>query len=351
MSNPGGTHANFRDPVGLLTRMLRSGDRAARGVLIRELLGVVLLPLDRVLAGAERRRLAAAPDVMRPLVFIVGAPRSGTTLIYQALARYLPVTYFTNLSAMFPHAPLTASRLFLRNSSPTQPTFHNYYGNTVGMAGPNDGFHVWNRWLGTDRYRAPESLPDDVIADMRRFFSAWTATFDRPLLNKNNRNTDCIRLLARVFPEAYFVVVRRDPVYVAQSLVIARQHVQGDKGRRWGLRSLDQEPGTEALGYIDSVCRQVVDIERRLTADCQAVSAARIIEVSYEAFCERPADAIGAVARRVWGTSADPVKASRQLDPVGQSTNVPRLSSEELARIQQQLEALEGDEHAAGRSG
>jgi hypothetical protein len=89
MSQKPGTHANFRDPVGLLLRMLRSGDRAARGALVRELSGVALLPLDRALAIAERRRLRTAPDVIQPLVFVVGAPRSGTTLVYQALARFL----------------------------------------------------------------------------------------------------------------------------------------------------------------------------------------------------------------------------------------------------------------------
>jgi hypothetical protein len=244
------------------------------------------------------------------------------------------------LSALFPHAPITAQRLFLRRESHSSASFHSYYGNTTGLAEPNDGFHVWNRWLGNDRYRAPETLPDDAVAEMRRFFAAWTATFGRPFLNKNNRNTDCIALLGRVLPEAYFVVVRRDPVYVAQSLLIARQHIQGDKSWKWGLLSRDQEPDTGPLGYVDSVCRQVVDIEHRIADECAALPASRIVDVSYEAFCKRPADAIEAVYTRVWGEPADLSAVRKELDLVGGSTNRPRVSAEELARIHSTLAAL-----------
>jgi hypothetical protein len=313
--------------------MLRSGDRAARAALVREVGTAVLSPLDRCLEIAEARRIRSAPSSILPLVLIVGAPRAGTTLVYQVLARYLPVTYFTNLSALFPRAPLTASWLFQRRSRTARASFHSYYGNTAGLAGPNDGFHVWNRWLGTDRYRAPERLEADVIAGMRQFFAAWTGTFGRPLLNKNNRNADCVALLGRILPEAFFVVVRRDPVYVAQSLLIARQHIQGDKRRKWGLRSLDQEVGTDPLAYVDSVCQQIVEIERKLGEECRTLPAARFIDVQYEHFCENPADLIEEISSRMWGAPIDTTIVRRELDPTLLSTNQRRVTLEEFERI------------------
>jgi hypothetical protein len=331
------THANFSDPFGLLVRMLRSGDPAARAALIRAVSTVVLSPLDLCLEIAEARRIRSARSSMLPLVLIVGAPRAGTTLVYQALARYLPVTYFTNLSALFPRAPLTASRLFQPRSRREHVSFHSYYGNTSGLAGPNDGFHVWNRWLGTDRYRAPETLVEDAIAGMRQFFAAWTETFGRPLLNKNNRNADCVALLGRILPEAFFVVVRRDPVYVAQSLLIARQHIQGDKRRKWGLRSLDQEVAADPLGYVDSVCQQIVEIERKLGEDRRTLPAARFIDVQYEQFCENPADPIAEISNRIWGAPIDTTIVRRELDATGRSTNQRRVTPEEFERIQSSL--------------
>jgi len=331
---PARSHANFRDPFGLLVRMLRSGDPAARSALLREVSAAALSPLDRCLQLAERRRLRSAPPSILPLLLIVGAPRSGTTLVYQLLARHLPVTYFTNLSALFPRAPLTASRLFLSRARRAPDSLHNYYGNTAGLTGPNDGFHIWNRWLGSDRYQAPESLPGDTVAAMRRFFAAWTAAFRRPLLNKNNRNTDCIGLLGRILPEAVFIVVQRDPVYVAQSLLIARQHVQGDKRRRWGLRSRDQDLATDPLGHVDSVCRQITEIAERLETDRRALPAARIIDVQYEEFCADPAATLERVHSRVWGPASGPLPTRGTIGPIGESTNQRRVSPAEFERIQ-----------------
>jgi hypothetical protein len=333
VTRPARGHANFSDPFGLIVRMLRSGDPAARAALLREASAAILSPLDRCLQIAEHRRLRSAQPSMLPLLLIVGAPRSGTTLVYQVLARHLPFTYFTNLSALFPRAPLTASRLLLRGPRTAPDSLHNYYGNTAGLTGPNDGFHIWNRWLGADRYQAPQSLPAEAVTAMRRFFAAWTAAFGRPLVNKNNRNTDCVGLLGQALPEAVFVVIHRDPVYVAQSLLLARQHVQGDKRRRWGLRSLDQEVPTDPLGHVDSVCRQVTAIADKLQADCRSLPAARFIDVHYEEFCADPDPTLETISSRVWGASGA-VLTGRKIGPVGATTNRQRISPAEFERIQ-----------------
>jgi hypothetical protein len=259
-------------------------------------------------------------------------------LLYQVLAHYLPVTYLTNLSALFPRAPITASRLFRPRAAAV--TTHSYYGNTVGLGGPNDGFHVWNRWLGADRYRTVETLTEAAADEMRRFFGAWTAAFDRPFLNKNNRNADCIALLGRTLPEARFVVVRRDPVYVAQSLLIARQQIQGDKSRRWGLRSRDQAADQGPLGYVDSVCLQIADIERRITEGCATLAPDRVVPVGYERFCERPGDTIGAIADRALGITLETSGIDRELDLRGRSTNQRRIGVDEFDQIGRSLARL-----------
>ena len=273
---------------------------------------------------------------MLPLVLIVGSSRAGTTLVYQVLARYLPVTYFTNLSALFPRSPLTASRLFLRGDARPRGPLRNYYGNTAGLAGPNDGFHIWNRWLGMDRYHAPDTLPEAAVAGMRQFFSAWTGTFGRALLNKNNRNADCVGLLGRALPEATFIVVRRNPADVAQSLLLARQVVQGDKRRKWGVRSYDQESPADPLGYVDSVCRQVTEVEHRLRRDVSTLPPGRVVEVGYEEFCADPAQALERISGRVWSAPVDTSAARRELHLKARSAE-GRVSPAELERIERCL--------------
>jgi hypothetical protein len=319
--------------------MLRSGDRAAREALVREGAQLVLSPLDRCLELLEERRLRDAGTSIQPLVLIVGSSRAGTTLTYQALARYLPVTYFTNLSSLFPRAPLTASRLFHHRPPVAPGRLHNYFGNTAGLTGPNDGFHIWNRWLGTDRYRAPAALPEATVARMRQFFAAWSETFRRPLLNKNNRNADCVALLGRVLPEATFVVVRRNPVDVAQSLLLARETIQGDKRRKWGVRSYDQE-SSDPLGYVDSVCRQVVEVERTLQREVETLTPSRVIDVRYEEFCADPGESIRRIATRVCDAPVDTGAVRRELRLTARPSGERRVSPEEMRRIERRLSEL-----------
>lgn len=333
------SYANFKDPFGLLKRMLLSRDRAARSALYRAAAMKFVGPLDLMLEKSERRLLQEENRISNlPIIFVVGAPRSGTTLLHQTLARYLPMTYFTNLSALFPRAPLTASLKFARFLKAKRFDDRSFYGNVAGWAAPNDGFHVWNRWLGTDRYRAPQQISASAAREMRTFFNAWLAAFEQPFINKNNRNTDCVALLASIFDHACFIEVRRHPVYVAQSLLQARQQIQGSAEIGWGLHSADSSSGK---GHIDEICEQVFSIEKKLRTDKQRVAPGRYMEVSYERFCQNPRELVQKIARTFLQQELDESALRQNLRPF-RVTNEIRIGRMEFDQIQKRIEALYG---------
>lgn len=288
--------AEFQDPAGLAGRMLRSGNPAARWALVLATLQILALPLDALLAPFERRWLRQAHADDLPAILIVGPPRSGTTLIYQVLARCLDVSYLDNFSSLFPRATITSARLFHRLRQHLPPSTDNYYGQTAGLAGVNDGFHVWNRFLGGDRYHPATSIADAERAALRTFLTAWHAAYEKPFLSKNNRNTSCMTQLAETLDSAHFIVVRRDPRLIVQSLLRSREVIQGDRSVGWGLSSESTRKGDGPLADVDEVCRQLgrilVDYDRQR----QAIDPARLLEVDYEAFCRDPADFVQRVA-------------------------------------------------------
>ena len=284
-----GKYGNFRDPVGLLKRMLLSGNRAAYDALLRAGLAIGVTPIDLLLQSRERRHLSevSLDQPTHPQLLIVGPPRSGSTLLYQTLARYADVSYLSNLSDLFPRSPIAATSLLQRRRKLGGKNFSNYYGQTAGLRAPNDGFAVWNRWLGQDRYHTPEELSPDTEDNMRRFFAAWSTQFGKPFLNKNNRNAFCLKLLADTLTESKFVIIRRDPLFVAQSLIQARVQVQGSKQQPWGLASSeDHATSNHPLGYVDDVCDQLVRIKTRLQQQQSAVDPSRYVEITYESFCK-----------------------------------------------------------------
>lgn len=310
------SYGNFRNPLGLAYRMLTSGRRAAWSALFREMLGKLTMPVDVLLAVAEAKKIRTAASNDRPLILIVGPPRSGTTLVYQALSYSLDVTYPNNLGALFPRSPITASRIAQKR----RPEFQSFYGQTARFSGANDGFLIWNRWFGDDRYVPLTDLTESDWNNMREFFEAWTATHKKPFLNKNNRNVDCIALLAKHLPTSWFVVVRRDPQYVARSLIKARELVQGDKRAGWGLRSQEDHASEGPLGYVQDVCDQVQRNEEKLADQISRIESHRVVDVRYEGFCQNADACIDVIVESVPGLT-------RRSDAISFSSDFFQLST------------------------
>jgi hypothetical protein len=316
--------------------MLRSGNSSAYATLLREGLGKLLTPLDVVLAPWERRRVASAAPSELPLILIVGMPRAGTTLVSQVLCRYLDVTYFNNLSALFPRSPLTASSWFGRLLRDRKPQFDSYFGNTPRLADPNEGFHIWNRWLGTDHYHTVRSISPESREEMVRFLNAWLTAFGKPLLNKSVRNTDAIPVLADAVRNSYFIAVKRDRRHVVESLIEAREQIQGGKAYGWGLYSREQSARSDQLGYMDDVYTQVMEMEGRLKQAKRQVGPERFMELEYEAFCQDPCRAVAAVASRVPHVRVREERVRRELRPFEVSKK-SRLTTEEAERLENLL--------------
>jgi hypothetical protein len=214
--------------------------------------------------------------------------------VYQYLAQTLDVTYPSNLNSLFPR-----SVLFRRaHSRSTKLELASYFGQTTGLNEPNDAFHIWNRWLGDDRYRTKTTLSENDALEMQRFFAAWTDHAERPFLNKNNRNCHCLAVLAKVLPQAHFLVVNRDPIAIVRSLIRARRTVQGDEACGWGLLS-QEDHAAEPLGYVRDVCEQVANANRILSEQVEKIEAARLHQTNYEQFRGSPMALAEALKSRI----------------------------------------------------
>jgi hypothetical protein len=324
-------YSNFKDPLGLLKRMLLSRNQVAYSVLFRELLGKFLVPIDYFLKGSEKRKLKNSTNSSEPIILILGGSRSGTTLLYQTLAQYLPVSYISNFIASFDRSPISAFKLFHKIIPKTKNDFKSYFGSVKGLDGPNDAFGLWNRWLGEDRNHIHENISEDSKADMKAFFNAWLQTTKKPFLNKNNRNSLCAPMFASIFPNVYFVEIFRDPIYVAQSLVLSRRTVQGSDKIGWGLLSTDSENKTDPLAYIDDICLQVHKTNALINKNRAKIDPKKYFRVSYEEFCENP----GAFVQIVGLEALNYKESKKGLAELHFSTasNGQRLSDVEFNRI------------------
>lgn len=333
---------HFRDPVGLAKRLVKTGDPAAHFAMRSAAAGLATTPLDLLLRPFENRLLRNAPRRKHPIVFVCGAPRSGTTVVAQTLINHLPVAYFDNLTSVFPRSPLTATRLLRRKRrEATSIEYHSYYGKSTKWGGPNDALYLWDRWLGDDRAAIPTKFSERTARDMRRFFDAAEAVHGRALLNKCNNLNTFAHLVAEVLPEARFVCTTRDRRYLAQSLFKARTDIHGDPNVPYGLA--EREAAGGAVDVYDDVCRQVLFHERTIERQRAMIGPKQFRIVPYEKFCAEPKRLVDLLRRDVFD-----LPPSDEHIPPFEPANYRKIDAGDFDRLASRFDELIGEETSTG---
>ena len=295
--------------------------------------------LERLLAELARdlapvaAHLAPPADAPRlPAVFVVGCPRSGTTLAYQWLAASDLFTYPTNFTARFPTAPWLAERVqrLLRDPvcdfrgelalpAGADPSFHSRLGKTRGPFAPHEFWYWWRRFLPAGETHALDAGQLARVDTVRllRELAAWEAVQEKPILMKGLILDWNLPWLARLLPRAVFVHMRREPLATMQSLLAARADFFGHADEWYSFRP-PEYPRLKHLDPVRQVAAQVHHTARAVAAGLAGLPAARRLDVAYEDLCRDPAAVHAALAARLAaaGWEGDPGYAGPASFPV-----------------------------------
>jgi Sulfotransferase family len=314
---------------------------------------LVRAPLRALEAALYDRRAAAVP-IDRP-IFIVGCHRSGTTVLYEALARHPDVACFTNASNLLPRVPVLSNAVcrllgldtvrqerFLKDDILFTPTT------------PNEGIRIFERYAAGAPGRADHVL-DETHADADPAAAGYLrATIRKHLryfgasrfLNKNPDNSVRLRYLNELFPDAVFVHLVRDGRAVCASLLkardLARRFFGGDhrhatsatKVRGWDeIAAIWDESPVAGAGLLWREVLAAVGHAREL------IGPERFLDVRYEDFVTRPHEHLQTLARFCQlrlDDSVEPVfaEAASTLE-LGARNDAwkERFSREDLARL------------------
>ncbi len=238
----------------------------------------------------ELTRAVARPAT--PLVVLCYAPRSGSTYLGQLLARSGRINYISNFTARFWEAPVFAAslekRLGLRGFAyPSDITSR--YGVTPSPHEPHEFGFFWNKWL---RFAAPthridpEAMTEEATGGLVRELSGLMTLYDQPFFLKSDLVGLNVAFFDALFEDVRFVVLHREPVYVAQSIYRARCDLYGDPAAYWSTRpsSFTALQDLPAALQIAGQIRGIYDDVRQGIAEVEA----RSLDVSYERLCEDP---------------------------------------------------------------
>ncbi len=263
-------HSKYLNPKLYLTKLLR--------IMVTYLSPLISVFERKVFSHYSELALKHQP------VFIIGAPRTGSTILYQVITNELDVLYIDNLACSL-HRNIFFGVWLSRKIFKSKPhnNFMAEHGNTskYGAHAPSECGSFWYRWMPKDRHFVDEGdISDKAIREIRQEITSIINYHDKPLVFKNLNAALRMRVLSKIFPKAKFIWIKRDPLYVSQSILKAREKVNVDICKWWSLMP-ENHDSLKKLTAVEQIVGQVYFVEQQIEKDKNMFSAANVLTLSY----------------------------------------------------------------------
>lgn len=251
-------------------------------------------------------------------VFILGAPRTGSTLLYQALCSRFALPYIANLTNdRFAEAPIVG--LAIQKAVPVRIRYDSRYGKTDGPFQPSEGSAVMTRWFGGGHPSAIVS--SRIIKGEESHFvatlSAVETIYGLPLVIKNPWNCFRIPYLAQTLLSARIIWVCRNIADSARSDLAARYVTKG-KADAWNSATPANVEQIRLLRPTAQVLENQYEFNLAISDSLNKHANGRWSRVWYEEFCSDPDSVLAAVGKfldiqAVEGAKSVEIAAARRL--------------------------------------
>ncbi|HQU70719.1 MAG: sulfotransferase [Calditrichaeota bacterium] len=221
--------------------------------------------------------------------FVLGAPRSGTTLLYQVLTSAFRFAYFPNVADQFYQCPIRMTRLTLPDQFHFTSTFESRYGREQGRLAPSEGGNVWNRWFPHENREGFNFTPANFLSEgdlgrIRTTIACFEDTFSAPFISKNVKMGVRLPALKALFPDANYCYIQRNPADVALSLLLYRRK----SGKSWWSAMPREIEQLKSLSDLEQVVGQVYYLEQNIEEGLSDLPGERVLWVDYRDLCRNP---------------------------------------------------------------
>lgn len=246
------------------------------------------LILGRVLDFSIRNGISR--KVLSPPIFIIGAPRSGSTLLIQSVIQSFDIGFLNNLHSRFYGAPELVELYFFSNNKKVSRHFESIHGETPGNNGPSECGEFWYQFFR----RRPAYVPLNDISEknlyrFRRAVNSLINCFGKPTVFKNMYAALRLQPIITAFPNALFIQTNRDELEIGRSLLEVRKRIFDSYDHWWSM-----EPPNigkiRALPCEQQVIEQVRSIYKTIKEDFQEmkIDNKQVHQISYEDLCNTP---------------------------------------------------------------
>ena len=233
-----------------------------------------------------------------PAVFIVGNPRSGTTLLYQWLAATGVFAYPSNIMSRFYNAPYIGGllhKIFVDYDKHgelygnKQFDFTSELGKTKGAHSPHEFWYFWRRFF---HFSKIQCLTKAELAEVNhelflKELAAIESCFEKPLLLKALIMNWNIDYLNHIMKKPLFLFIKRNVIHNMASLFKTRKTFFNDLSEWYSFKPPEYETLKTKDVYMQ-LAGQVYYTNKHIEKKLNSIQPERSIVISYEKFCKAP---------------------------------------------------------------
>ncbi|MFO7940128.1 MAG: sulfotransferase [Bacteroidales bacterium] len=242
-----------------------------------------MAPILNILEKAKEKKYGQSTPNHFP-IFIIGSPRSGTTIFYQILSSTLDCIYFDNLTHLAKETPIIGKQIsqFIYGNRRHQ-SFQSQYGDTSadGLLAPSEGGQILHYLLNSsaDTFM-PEYFSQESLIKLKSKLFALLNIYKKPFISKNTYNSLRMELLSKVHPSTKIIWIKRDPFFTAQSIYFARKKNNTAVNKWWGVKTPSFHSDIH-LPFATQIIKQVFEIERHIFNKKNLFRKEQWLEINY----------------------------------------------------------------------
>jgi|SaaInlV_100m_DNA_6_1039743.scaffolds.fasta_scaffold08944_2 hypothetical protein len=227
--------------------------------------------------------------LLYPPIFIIWAPRTWSTILYQYITKYIDISYPNNFVWNLPEIPLFASlfyKFFFKKKK--HNSFSSNYWETKWYSSPNEFGWFFYRWLSSKKdYYTSKELNSKKKNEIKSTI-IWLQHINKKAYIIKNMNCWLrISLIKDIFPEAIFIFCKRDPLETAHSILNVRKKICNNPNSWWSIKPKEFD-NIRNLDYYEQIVKQIYYIEKQIHFDLKELWNNKYLIINYNNFLDNP---------------------------------------------------------------
>ncbi|MCC5941127.1 MAG: sulfotransferase [Balneolaceae bacterium] len=274
-----------------------------------------------------------------PTVFLLGTPRSGSTLFMQWASSLGVFAYPSNFMSRFNRSPyiggliykmVTDSRFQYKNEFADinrETDFKSTIGKTKGFTAPHEFWYFWRRFMEFRDVPVQEEIFNREF-DFQTFekeLNLLKNLFEKPFIMKGQILNWYLETLPKKLKNCLYIHLYRNPIDVCRSLLDAREQWFGSRNVWFSAKPREFEMIKE-MDVYHQIAGQVYFINKEIFSKRMYLKESYLM-VNYEDFCSKPSHIYDRVLHQLKNMNS--TLKFQQYDGINHFTQSNRKSSDD----------------------